>query len=80
MKIKAVIVHYDKPENADKLFEQLSTVFTTELWDCGSPSHRIPQHVTHPLANIYMGGAWNRAKERAMKAAKIVDEVAEYSY
>lgn len=61
MKIKAVIVHYNKPENADKLFEQLSPVFDTELWDCGSPAHRIPKHVTHPLENIYMGGAWNKS-------------------
>ena len=57
MKIKAVIVHHNQPENADKLFEQLASQFDTELWDCGSPPHRIPKHVTHPLENIYMGGA-----------------------
>jgi hypothetical protein len=57
--IKAVIFHHNQPDNADRLYEQLATVFDTELWDSGSPPHRIPCHLTHPFPNFYGTGAWN---------------------
>ena len=59
MRIKAVIFHHNNPENADFLFERLSSVFDVELWDSGSLPNRVPRHVTHSFPNFYGTGAWN---------------------
>lgn len=59
-RIKAVILNHNKPENADKLFEQLSSAFDdVEILDSGSDSDKIPINVTRARGNIYWTGAWN---------------------
>ena len=57
--IKVVILNHNKPENADKLFEQLSKAFDVAIWDSGSDPDKIPIHVTRSFPNIYWTGAWN---------------------
>ena len=59
-RIKVVILNHNKPENADRLFEQLSTVFDdVEIFDSGSDCGKIPINVTRSFSNIYWTGAWN---------------------
>lgn len=59
-KIKAVIMHYNKPENADRLYEQLAPVFDdVEIFDNGSDSNKIPIHTTRSRENVYWTGTWN---------------------
>ena len=63
--IVAVILHHNKPANADKLYEQLEGVFErVELWDSGSDPDKIPLHVTESFDNIYWAGAWRKIIER----------------
>lgn len=60
LRIKVVILHHNKPENADRLFEELSSAFDdVEIWDSGSDFTQIPVHVTRAFSNIYWTGAWN---------------------
>lgn len=63
-RIKAVIMHHNNPENADKLFEQLSDVFDdVEIFDNGSEPSKIPIHVTRSRENVYWTGTWNEVME-----------------
>lgn len=63
--IAAVILNHNKPENADKLFEELDGVFDrVELWDSGSSPDKIPKHVTEAFGNIYWAGAWREIIRR----------------
>lgn len=60
LRIKAVILNHNKPENSDKLFKQLSNVFDdVEIFDSGSDAGKIPIHVSRSFPNIYWTGAWN---------------------
>ena len=59
-RIKAVILNHNKPENSDKLFEQLFGIFDdVEIFDSGSDAGKIPIHVSRSFSNIYWTGAWN---------------------
>ena len=63
--IKAVILHHNQPESADKLYESLSEAFDgVELIDCGSSPSKMPINVTVPLENVYWEGAWLEAMRR----------------
>jgi len=59
-RIKAIIIHHNTPENADKLYEQLSPVFDDmEIFDNGSDPSKIPIHTTRSRENVYWTGTWN---------------------
>ena len=59
-RIKAVIMHHNKPENADRLYEQLAPVFDdVEIFDNGSEPSQIPIHTTRSRENVYWTGTWN---------------------
>jgi hypothetical protein len=63
--IAAVILNHNKPENSDKLFEQLDGVFDrVELWDSGSDPYNIPKHLTDAFQNFYWAGCWNEIMRR----------------
>lgn len=63
-RIKAVIMHHNKPENADRLYEQLAPVFDdVEIFDNGSDSNLIPIHTTRSRENVYWAGTWNEVLE-----------------
>lgn len=57
--IKVIILNHNKPENADKLYKELSKCFEVEIWDSGSDSDKIPINVTKSFPNIYWTGTWN---------------------
>ena len=62
LKVKVIIMNHDKPENADKLYEQLASVFDdVEIWDSGSKPDKIPIHTGKAFPNIYWTGIWNEA-------------------
>ena len=59
-RIKAVIIHHNKPKNADLLYEQLFSVFdAVEIFDNGSDPNLVPIHVTRSRENVYWTGTWN---------------------
>jgi hypothetical protein len=59
-RIKAIIIHHNNPANADKLFEQMSSVFDDmEIFDNGSDPSMIPIHTTRSRENVYWTGTWN---------------------
>ncbi len=62
--MKVVILHHNKPENADKLYEQLSECFDVEIWDSGSDPDKIPVNMKHSFVNIYWTGGWNEIMDR----------------
>jgi hypothetical protein len=65
MKVKAIVLHHNKPDGAEKLFTLLSEAFDdVEVWDSGSDPDKLPKcpHVRFP--NIYWTGAWNEAMDR----------------
>ena len=63
-RIKAVICHHNKPENADRLYEQLAPVFDdVEIFDNGSDANQVPIHVTRSRENVYWTGTWNEVME-----------------
>lgn len=63
-RIKAVIMHHNKPENADKLFEQLAPIFDdVEIFDNGSDPEKVPVHVTRARENVYWTGTVNEVIE-----------------
>jgi hypothetical protein len=63
--IAAVILNHNKPENADRLFEKLTTAFEqVELIDSGSDGKLVPIHTTAALDNIYWTGGWDLIMER----------------
>jgi hypothetical protein len=65
LRIKVIIFHHNEPENADRLYDQLSEVFKgVELWDSGSDCEKIPKNMTHSYGNIYGTGAWNEILKR----------------
>jgi len=60
LRIKAVIMHHNKPENADLLYEKLITAFDdVEIFDNGSDPNLVPIHVTRSRDNVYWTGTWN---------------------
>lgn len=59
-RVKAVIMHHNKPENADRLYEQLAPVFDdVEIFDNGSDPNLVPIHTTRSRENVYWTGTWN---------------------
>jgi len=59
-RVKAVIMHHNIPDNADKLYEALAPVFDdVEIFDNGSDPDKVPIHVSRSRPNVYWTGTWN---------------------
>lgn len=59
-RVKAVIMNHNRPENADRLYDQLAPVFDdVEIFDNGSDANKIPIHMTRSRENVYWTGTWN---------------------
>lgn len=59
-RIKAVIMHHNNPENADRLYEALAPVFDdVAMFDNGSDPDKVPINVTRARPNVYWTGTWN---------------------
>jgi hypothetical protein len=65
VKVKAIVLHHNKPENAEKLFFLLLSAFDdVEVWDSGSDPDKLPKCPYVGFPNIYWTGAWNEAMAR----------------
>ena len=72
LKIKAVIMSHNQPENVDRLYGELSPVFDdVEVFDSGSLPDKIPCNISRVFPNIYWTGLWNEV----IKTCKEYDAV-----